>query len=128
MLFRSLFLALFVLAVLARVVRIFMPMLQGPDRAKPAHASEIQYAQGDVVRVDPSARELVLHPVINGSQEDLFFQLEPGTTRVRLGTNELRFEDIQPGDHAMVSYKKPGGNSAPRVANEVRLARSSGGH
>lgn len=123
-----LFLALFVLALLARVVRIFLPGMHGPDGTKPAHEAELQYAQGDVVRVDQSVRQLVLHPVITGSAEDLFFQLEPGTTRVRLGTNELRIEDIQPGDHAMVSYKKPGGNDAPKIASEVRLARSNGAH
>lgn len=121
---KPLFLAVFVLAMFARVIRIFMPALHHPHAHESTErASEVQYAQGDVVRVDPSRGELVLHPLIQSDAAPVAFHLQQGVTHIRFGTSELKAEDIQPGDHATVSFKKLTEN-APPLATEVKLARS----
>jgi hypothetical protein len=131
---KFLFATLFVLALSARVVRIFLPMLQDSggkkhpvQRAQAATStSSVEYVQGEIVRVDPEAHELVVHPLIAGNAPDVSFHIEPGQTHIRFGPNELSVDEVHLGDHATVSYDKKAGARGSRVASEVKVARSGG--
>lgn len=124
------FMVLFVLAMVARLVRIFAP--GGHAHAADHHAAEAHasaqhadaYLTGEVIEHRRFSDELVVQASTPGSRGAVRVRIDPAVTQVRLGSTDVSGDVVQVGDHATVRFASPDtGADGARVAQTIRLAR-----
>lgn len=121
------FVVLFALAMLARLVRILVPAHHGagPHPSSPPAVHEDAFLSGEVVEHRQFSDEFVLRASNPGAHGDTRVRIDPSQTRVRLGATDVTGDVVQVGDHATVAFAAPSSEpDAPRLAKTVRLARA----
>ncbi len=118
------FMVLFVLAMAARLVRIFAPGGHAHAATPPPIHHAEAYLTGEVIEHQKFSDELVVRASNPGAHGTVRVRIDPVHTQVRLGSTDVTGDVVQVGDHATVRFAGPDDDSGgARLAQTIRLAR-----